>query len=124
MTRLSPPDDMPRLWGQPIAEWDFRIADDRLAATITFDGAAWTIAIEHARHGLIDAWPALYLRAPMGQAARVLARGDYRTLETAIGLARRFVHAFGRGQIVLSTWDCARQAYQPLITEQRREHRA
>ena len=118
MTRLSPPEP-PTLWGQPIAEWDFQFKDDRLAATVTFDGAHWSIAIAHHHHGHLDAWPDLYLQAPLGQAARVIETSYFRTFETAMAIARRYVHAFGRGRIVLSTWDCAAQKYQPLITEKR-----
>ncbi|RIK92904.1 MAG: hypothetical protein DCC73_11545 [Proteobacteria bacterium] len=117
-----PPEGPGTLWGQPIAEWDFKLADDRLAATVTFDGRSWNIVIEHAAHGQLDAWPALYVAAPLGQAARVIERTTFRTLETAMAIARRFVHAFGRGRIVLSTWDCAGQTYRPLITEQRKPH--
>lgn len=118
MTQHSPLD----IGRTAIADWDFKIADDRLAATITFDGKTWNIAIEHAGHGHRDGWPRLYLEHPMGRAARVIERATFRTLEAAMAIARRFVHAFGRGRIVLSTWDCAGQTYRPLITEQRKPH--
>lgn len=103
----------------PIAEWDFQYADDALTVTINYDGDGWIMHISHALHGPAAEWGPLLQRHPMGRTARVIEGGSLRTLETCFAIARRYLHAYGQGDTVISTWNMAAQKYDPLIIERR-----